>query len=79
VPEAGGFREGQLVYFAGGEGVIEHLMVSGLLGIEGSPFAITASEDDPAALVRIYEDGGPTELLVGKRISELSAEPMEEN
>ena len=77
VPEAGGFREGQTVYWADGEGVIEHLMVSGLLGVAGSPFAIDASEAAPAALVRITVDGRPTELLVGKRVSELSAEPMD--
>jgi len=73
VPEAGGFREGQYVYWAGGEGVIEHLMISGLLGVEGSPFAIAATEAEPAALVRIYDGGQPTEMLVGKRTAELSA------
>lgn len=76
VPEAGGFREGQRVYWVGGEGAIEHLMVSGVLGVEGSPMAIAATEDDPAALVRIYEDGLPTELLVGKRLADLSAAPL---
>lgn len=76
VPQAGGFREGQRVYWAGGEGVIEHLMVAGLLGIEGGPFAIEASEDAPAALVRIYQDGQATELLVGKRLDELSDTPV---
>lgn len=77
VPEAGGFREGQLVYWADGEGVIEHLMVSGLLGVAGSPYAIEATATDPAALVRIYLDGSPTELLVGKRTADLSAEPLQ--
>jgi len=78
VPEAGGFREGQYVYFDGGEGVIEHLMIDGVLGVEGSPFAIAASEAEPAASVRVYLNGEPTEFTVGKRVSELSAEPMEE-
>ena len=77
VPEAGGFREGQLVYWADGEGVIEHLMVSGLLGVAGSPFAIEATAADPAALVRIYLDGSPTELLVGKRTADLSSDPIQ--
>jgi hypothetical protein len=77
VPEAGGFREGQVVYWAGGEGEIEHLMVSGVLGVEGSPFAIAATEAEPAALVRVYEDGQPSEMLVGKRVSELSATPVD--
>ena len=78
VPEAGGFAEGQAVTFAGGEGVIEHLMVSGILGVAGSSFAITATPEEPAALIRITENGEPTELLVGKRVSELSAEATED-
>ena len=78
VPEAGGFREGQYVYWEGGEGTIEHLMVDGVLGVAGSPFAITASPESPAASIRLYVDGEPTEFTVGKRTSELSAEPMDQ-
>jgi hypothetical protein len=78
VPEAGGFREGQYVYWAGGEGSIEHLMIDGVLGVEGSPFAIVATEAEPAASIRLYEDGQATEFTVGKRTSELSAEPMDQ-
>jgi hypothetical protein len=78
VPEAGGFREGQYVYWAGGEGTIEHLMIDGVLGVEGSPFAITATEAEPAASVRVYQDGQPTEFTVGRRVSELSAEPLDQ-
>jgi hypothetical protein len=76
VPEAGGFREGQYVYWAGGEGTIEHLMIDGVLGVEGSPFSIAATEADPTASLRVYEDGEPTEFTVGKRVSELSADPI---
>lgn len=76
VPEAGGFREGDYVYWDGGEGTIEHLMVDGVLGVEGSPFAIAASEAEPAASVRVYEDGEPTEFTVGKRLADLSTEPL---
>jgi hypothetical protein len=72
VPQAGGFSEGDFVTWSGGEGVIEHLMVDGVLGVEGSQFAIPASPEQPAALVRIYENGAPTEMLVGKRVSELT-------
>lgn len=78
VPEAGGFREGQYVYWPGGEGTIEHLMVDGVLGVEGSPFAIAASAAEPAASIRLYEDDQPTEFTVGKRTAELSAEPLDE-
>lgn len=71
VPAAGGFSEGDSVTWDGGQGVIEHLMVDGVLGVEGSEFAIPASPESPAALVRVYENGQPTELLVGKRVAEL--------
>lgn len=77
VTEAGGFRLGQRVYWAGGEGVIEHLMTDGVLGVEGSAYAITATEAEPAASVRVYRDDEPTEFTVGKRVSELSATPIE--
>lgn len=76
VDAAGGFTLGQYVYWADGEGTIEHLMADGMLGVEGSPFAIQATPQDPAALVRIHRDGSATELLIGKRTAELSAEPV---
>jgi HK97 family phage portal protein len=71
VPTAGGFTEGDYVTFDGGEGVIEHLMTEGVLGVLGSEYAIVATESDPAALVRIYNDNEPTELLVGKATADL--------
>jgi len=73
VPTAAGFSEGDPVTWLDGEGVIEHLMVDGVLGVAGSEYAIPASAAEPAALVRIYENGEPTELLVGKRVSELTS------
>ncbi len=77
VDQAGGFALGQYVYFDGGEGTIEHLMTDGVLGVEGSPFAISASPDSPAASVRIHDGGQATEFTVGKRVSDLSADPMD--
>jgi HK97 family phage portal protein len=76
VDQAGGFALGQYVYWDGGEGTIEHLMTDGMLGVEGSPFAIEATPDDPAGLIRIHRDGSPTELLIGKRTADLSAGPV---
>lgn len=76
VDAAGGFIVGQRVYWADAEGVIEHLMTSGTLGVEGTPFAIEATPDEPAALIRVYMDGEPTEFTVGKPTSELSATPL---
>ena len=72
VSEAGGFRLGDVVTWDGGEGRIEHLMTEGSLGLEGSPFSIAASSEDPAALLRIYRNGQPTEYLVGKPTGVLS-------
>jgi len=56
-------------------GRIEHIMEEGVLGIPGTTFSITAEENDPAVLIRVYEeyrDGyRPTETLVGHKMSEL--------
>lgn len=68
-------------------GRIEHVMREGTLGVPGTKFSINATEDDPAALIRIYEeyDQGwrPTEVLVGHKFSTLTKidplpEPIEE-
>jgi HK97 family phage portal protein len=77
VDQAGGFTVGQYVYFDGGDGTIEHLMTDGVLGVEGSLFAIVATPDAPAASIRVHLNGEPTEFTVGKRVSELSASPMD--
>ena len=56
-------------------GRIEHVMREGVLGIPDSDFSITAEENDPAILIRIYRqvrDGWEaTEVLVGHKASEL--------
>jgi HK97 family phage major capsid protein/HK97 family phage prohead protease len=56
-------------------GKIEHVMREGVLGVPDSSFSINASEEDPAALIRVYrrQDGNyeETETLVGHRFSEL--------
>jgi len=58
-------------------GRIEHVMREGVLGIPGTDFSITAEDDDPAILIRIYEefrDGWrATETLVGHKASTLTA------
>lgn len=58
-------------------GRIEHVMREGVLGIPGTDFSITAEDDDPAVLIRIYEevrDGWQaTETLVGHKASTLTA------
>jgi HK97 family phage major capsid protein/HK97 family phage prohead protease len=57
-------------------GKIEHVMREGVLGVPDSSFSINASEEDPAALIRIYRRNSDnefeeTETLVGHRFSEL--------
>jgi HK97 family phage major capsid protein/HK97 family phage prohead protease len=53
-------------------GRIEHIMREGVLGVPDSDFSIEATEEDPAALIRIYRDGEETETLVGHRFSTLT-------
>lgn len=57
-------------------GQIEHVMTEGVLGVPDSEFSINASEEDPAALIRIWretdEGWEPTEVLVGHRFSTLT-------
>lgn len=56
-------------------GRIEHVMREGVLGVPDSDFSVTAEEDDPAILIRVYRpvrDGWQaTEVLVGHKSSEL--------
>lgn len=57
-------------------GRIEHVMRDGTLGVPDSEFSIEASEEDPAALIRIFREGGEgweaTETMVGHRFSALT-------
>jgi HK97 family phage prohead protease len=57
------------------KGRIERILQEGTLNIPGTDFTIEAEEDDPAVLIRVYEeyrDGyRATETLVGHKMSEL--------
>ena len=57
------------------KGRIERILQEGTLDIPGTDFTIDAAEDDPAVLIRVYEeyrDGWrATETLVGHKMSEL--------
>jgi HK97 family phage prohead protease len=70
--EARNFAVGDFVSWDDGVGRVEHVMTEGTLGDAGSEYSLEATADNPAALVRIYEDGEETDLFVGKRMSELS-------
>lgn len=58
-------------------GQVEYVMTEGTFGVEGSEYALTATPDDPIALVRKWEpepEEGywePEDELYGKRFSEL--------
>lgn len=56
-------------------GKIEYIMRKGTLGVPDSDFSITATPEDPAALIRVYKntaDGWEeTEVLVGHKVSTL--------
>lgn len=73
--KASGLKVGDMVSWnsSGGTatGRIEHIMREGVLGIPKSSFKINASEDDPAVLIRIYQNGKETETLVGHKASTL--------
>ena len=57
-------------------GVIEKIQRSGTINVPDSDFTITGTEEDPAALIRVYRDGEegfePTDVLVGHRFSTLT-------
>jgi HK97 family phage major capsid protein/HK97 family phage prohead protease len=77
--EPGALKVGDFVEWdsSGGtaRGKIEHVMREGVLGVPDSSFSINASEEDPAALIRVYRrnEGNyeETETLVGHKFSEL--------
>lgn len=52
-------------------GKVERVIAEGEIDVPGSSFEIEADEDDPAALIRIYRDGEPTDTLVGHKVSTL--------
>jgi len=70
--EARQFAVGDFVAWDGGVGRVEHVMTEGTLGEAGSEYSLEATPDNPAVLVRIYEDGEETDLFIGKPMSELS-------
>jgi hypothetical protein len=90
----GSVAEGDFVSWdsSGGRarGRIDHVMDYGTLDIPGTDFTIDATEEDPAALITVYEEvsGGwrPTETQVGHKVSTITKidplpepPPVEEN
>jgi hypothetical protein len=58
-------------------GQVAYVMTSGVFPFEGDPLAISASEESPVALIRVWEkdesgEWQPTDMLMGSRTSELT-------
>jgi hypothetical protein len=66
---------GDIVEFPDGVGQVEHIMTGGILGIEGSAFAITATATNPAIQVRLWElvagEWQPTPTVFGVRYTDV--------
>jgi len=75
--EPGELDLGDFVTWDGGYGRVEYVMLEGEFGVEGDPLSLTATPEDPLAMVRIYqetEDGyQPTDTFTGFRFSDLTA------
>ena len=58
------------------QGRITRIVRDGEINVPDSSFTITGTEDDPAALIRIYREGedgwNPTDVLVGHKFSTLN-------
>ena len=52
-------------------GRVERIKRDGTINVPDSKFTIQGSEDDPAVLIRIYQNGEKTDTLVGHKMSTL--------
>lgn len=73
---ADSIKEGDFVSWGSYRGRVEHVMTYGVLGLPGSEFALNASEQSPAATMRIYQEGPEgweeTEMLMNAMVSDLT-------
>ena len=53
-------------------GRIERIVREGTLSVPDTDFTLNATEDDPAALIRLYRNGEETDVMVGHRFSTLT-------
>lgn len=70
-------RVGQMVSWnsSGGRatGKVERIIRDGKYNVPNSDFVITGTPEAPAAVIRLYRDGKPTDTRVGHKISTLTA------
>ena len=73
--KASSYAVGDMVRWgsSGGDatGKITKIVRDGKLSVPDSSFVINGTPEDPAALIRVYRDGKPTETLVGHKMSTL--------
>jgi len=74
--EPGSVKVGDFVSWgsSGGRarGRIERIVSDGSIDVPDTDFTITGTEEDPAALIRIFRDGEETDTLVGHKLSTLT-------
>jgi len=74
--KAGSVRVGQMVSWnsSGGRarGKVIRVVRNGSINVPNSDFTINGTPENPAALIRIYRDGKPTDVLVGHRVNTLT-------
>ena len=52
-------------------GKITRIITNGSYNVPNSSFTITGTPDNPAAVIRVYQDGKPTDTLVGHKLNSL--------
>ena len=52
-------------------GKVIKIIRNGKYNVPGSSFTITGTQDDPAVAIRVYQDGKPTDTVVGHKLSTL--------
>jgi len=55
------------------EGKIIRIIRNGSYKVPESSFTITGTKEDPAAVIRLYRDGEPTDTIVGHKLKTLNA------
>ena len=61
------------------DGKILRIERSGKINVPDSSFSITGTEDDPAVLIVLYQDGKPTDRKVGHKMSTLRKTEIEKH
>lgn len=73
--EAGSLKVGDMVSWnsSGGRarGKIKTIITSGTLKVPNADFTLNATEDNPAALITVYQGGEPSDVIVGHRFATL--------